>query len=182
MTSAREIANLNEVKEVNCRKCKLHHKDCPGKDFFDYGDIRFCEHQIIWLLGKIRVLHKGYWPQDPKSNESGYNIEIPKGKKARRFKSPFEAVSCILAELEYRLERIAEAPFNLRADGEMLEKCYIEGEPMWEVAMDQGINEAQARRRGERALAYIIGKRRKRRSYAEWVTHPKERGKEWIRG
>ncbi len=83
-----------------CPKCRRW-KDCPltekEKEWFDYGDIKWCPHQVFWILKWADILHAGNWP-----------VKDDNAPDRVRGKTPTEAsfarVSRIIAEVDDRLK------------------------------------------------------------------------------
>lgn len=136
----------------DCRDCK-NWKDCTGKDWFDYSEIRWCPWQVLWILENSEVLRSGNWP--PECVDSGY-IDAPAGGRKIRHEGSFVKPVAILGEVEYRLAKtglygkllIAEVKAGIELSGQS-----------WS------------------ALLYIKGWRRKRLSFGAWQKQRNYRGK-----
>ena len=51
------------MPELDCQKCKRW-KHCPGKEWYHYGEIRWCPRQVIWILQNADTLDAGMWVVD----------------------------------------------------------------------------------------------------------------------
>lgn len=129
----------------DCRECK-DYRDCPGKPWFHYGEIRFCIYQVCFIIYNEDVLRSGGWPADP----DGSSYIDPKVQTAFKSEAYFIKPVGILAEVEYRRKRTG-------TDGKLL-RAQVEG--------GKDIDELEPEARS--ALMYIKGWRRKRMSYNAW--------------
>lgn len=71
----------------SCRNCKSF-KDCAGKDWYSWGDIRWCKWQVIWILENQEFFDAILWPPNPQGScyvdpavkgrlkEEGYFVKI----------------------------------------------------------------------------------------------------------
>lgn len=123
-----------------CRNCKRP-RDCPGKDFYTYPDIRWCRHQVIWILQNAGTLHAGQWPQ-PQDNVGG-NINI---------KTEANYTKCIrtIAEVDDRLARAGIYGKLLRAQ------------------VEAGREYGQLDHEAYMALIFVSGWDRRRQSFRAW--------------
>ncbi len=138
---------------MNCRACSdlELYKTCVGKPWYSYGDIYFCEHQVMWIIQNfIKLVNNKTteitldWPDTewPDTDGSSYT-DMPTSKVAAKnayFTHPAE----IVAEVEYRLRQLPEK-LRLRLLRELEVKDLI----------DDLTNEAL------NALYYISGNKRK---------------------
>lgn len=140
---------MSHIKD--CRKCKTY-KDCAGKPWYHYGEIRWCPYQVIFIIENLEVLIAGSWPPNP--DDSSYiDPQIRTGYRSEAYYTkPVE----ILAEVEYRLKRTG-------VDGKLL-KAEILGE-------------LELSKESKSALMYVKGRRRKRMSYKRWLRHRRYWGK-----
>lgn len=137
-----------------------------AEEWYKPGDIRFNRQQIIWLLGYLPTLREGIWPPNPK--DTGY-VDAPQGKNSRAARGGYFERACdIAAEVEKRLEAC-------HLDGHLLEASYTWGKSEAELARVHGLTLPDFYRRVNRALRYISGWRRKRRSYEEFCGHRRGR-------
>lgn len=129
--------------------------------WFSPSSIRFTWEQVIWLLGFLSMLKRGDYPPEPV--ESGY-FDTPIGKKTVPHRAHFETPVLIAVEIEERLALTGQ-------DGEMVRAFYCKGLREDEIARLVNCDELDVWRRINRALRYIKGSRRKRRSYQEFCQH-----------
>lgn len=125
-------------------------------EWYSPAEIFFSREQCLWL---VSVALNG-WPPDP--HESGYVGE----DKTPSHHAPYEAVCCIAAELEKRLETTGEAGEALIDESQSFYEHY-----------DRVIDYPLLSRPAKRALNYISGNRRRKQTYAEWKAHQKQRDK-----
>lgn len=139
------------MAEKSCQRCK-DYRDCDGKPWFHYGEIRCCPYQVLWIIENSEILRAGKWPDNPEG--SGYiDPKIRTGyKKLAYFVKPVET----LAEVEYRREKTG-------TDGKLLRAEVLAGLELSQESKD--------------ALMYIKGKWRKRMSYQRWLRHRRYQSK-----
>ncbi len=129
----------------NCRSCK-DYRECIGKDWFHFGELRWCVFQVIWVLQNAETLRDGRWPKNPETlsddNSGGRNIKT---------EATFAKPVLILAEVESRLERT-------RLHGELLIAQI-------EAGRDYSTISGNARA----ALMYIKGLNRKKSGFKKWL-------------
>jgi len=136
----------------DCRHCK-DYRECFGlKDWWHYGEIRFCVYQVIFILRHAETLRAGHWPQDPDSssdnNPGGRNIKT---------EATFARPVLILAEVESRLERTG-----------------IHGELLL-AQIEAGREYSTISGNARAALMYVKGLGRKRMSFNAWKKQRKHR-------
>ena len=137
---------------IDCKKCKFA---CKDRDWYSYGEIRFCRLQMIWLIEHIEELSDGNWPVDPKA--SSY-IDEPMTSKSFVGEAYFARPSGILAEIMARLNRTGEDGVTLMED------------------IQSGIDRySELKSVAKRALNYISGWRRRKTSYTDWKSKRKGR-------
>ena len=92
---------------MSIRAChvKCDWDKCTGYEYFVPADIKWCFHQVMWLVSARESIlpTPGYgygWPQEP----SGY-IDQP-GKPSVKARAGFEGYSDVAVELEQRLAKI----------------------------------------------------------------------------
>lgn len=68
-------------------------KGCPGKDWYDYGDIRWCPLQVVWILQNAASLDAGIYPEQYK----GHSRQL-------RAEGYFAKAKLVIGELRQRLE------------------------------------------------------------------------------
>jgi len=127
----------------DCRKCR-DWKGCPGKEWFGYQEIKWCPQQVFWILKFADILHEGHWPVPDATAPGGM-----RGKSVTE--AAFAKVALVIAELDTRLSKT-----NWR--GRLLtEECKNRDR------MDYLSNDAKD------ALYYVVGWRRKDRSFSVWL-------------
>lgn len=130
----------------DCQKCK-DYRDCPGRPWFHYGEVRWCPYQVIWIIEHVDTLRAGNWPPNP-DGSSYIDPMIKTGfKDEAYYTKPIE----ILAEVELRLEKTG-------AHGRQLIKEIEEGRPL-DLLGDVARS----------ALMYTKGQRLKRMTYKTWL-------------
>lgn len=107
--------------------------------WFSPSEIRYTPEQCVWLLGLEGVIEPGTWP--PECRESGYTGG--NGGKVNHH-APFEAASCIFAELDTRIT-----------------SCSTDGELLFAQVKAQLPLTTPARQ----ALSYVSGYKRKHTEY-----------------
>ena len=123
----------------DCRKCKSW-KGCIGKDWYHYGEIRWCPLQCIWILQYAQELKEGRWPEI-----SDFSSEEMKTE------APFARTIAIIAELEERLDMTDNK-------GELLITQVEDGRTFDDLSQ------------GARAiLLYVKGWRRKSIGFRRWL-------------
>ncbi|MBA7586841.1 hypothetical protein ES708_28847 [subsurface metagenome] len=135
----------------DCRKCK-DYRGCLGKPWFHYGEIRFCPHQVIFIIASEAVLSNGSWPANP----DGPTSVDPKVRTGYKSEAYFVKPVGIFAEVEYRRGRTG-------TDGKLLRAEVLAGLELSQESKD--------------ALMYIKGWRRKRMSYRRWLRDRRYLGK-----
>ena len=137
----------------DCRKCR-DFRNCPGKDWYEVGEIKFCSNQVIWLITHLGMLKVGNYPPDPRG--TGYidpGILVRRGKPRAYFETPCQ----LAAEVEWRLEQTGH-------DGKQLVEEILSQDTFMGFS-----------RQARRALAYISGFNRKHfrdgriKSYLEFI-------------
>ena len=125
----------------DCRKCK-DYRGCNGKLWYNYGEIRFCPLQILWVITNSEIMITT-WPPNPEG--SGYTDagSKPNYKNEGSFAKP----AGILAEVNARLTRAGTSGKLLRA--EVLAELDLSYE-------------------SKDALMYVKGWRRKLMSFGAW--------------
>lgn len=129
---------------TTCRDCKRW-QECPApeRDWYSYGDVRWCPLQVFWLLKYEEYLSIGIWPT-PEST-----AEAPK----RTLSKDAQYVSCmvVIAELHARLEKTGLKGNLLREECKNREKMLYLSDP------------------AEEALWYCSGWKRRRIPFNIWV-------------
>lgn len=140
----------------SCLDCK-DYKDCIGKPWYTYQEIRFCPYQIIWIIENWGPLEKGNWPDCP---DGSRHID-PMIKTGFSNEAYFVKAVGIIAEVKKRLETTGEA-------GEALVD-EIEDGNVTVIVEDGRIKFDGLSRPAYRALMYVKGKRRKLIDYRRWL-------------
>lgn len=126
-----------------CQKCK-DYRDCIGKYWYDYSEIRFCPYQFIWIIENSETFGIGDWPLSP----DGSTYIDPKIKIGYKSEAYYVKPEVILGEVNARLARTG-------TDGKLLRAEVMAGLDLSQESKD--------------ALMYIKGWRRKRMSYQRWL-------------
>lgn len=87
------------MTDKSCLTCKQW-KDCIGKIWFTYSDIRWCPHQVIWIWQNRVELLDGHWPIN--------SMEVPdhEWEPSISSEATYEKPEIVLAELEKRMETL----------------------------------------------------------------------------
>jgi hypothetical protein len=128
------------VAHLDCRRCRRW-KDCPGKEWYHYGEIRWCPQQIIWIYQHAETLREGYWVS---------KYEDVGGSKQLKVEAYFVKAGIAIAELDARAE-------GLEDRGELLITQIEDGRTLDKLSP------------GARAeLMYLKGRKRKSISFSRW--------------
>ena len=125
-------------------------------DWYSYGQFKFTREQIEWGIHNIKLLKTGYWVPPPK----GYADRV--GHTALKNEAYYIKPEIIAAEIEARLEMAGR-------DGSMCKHYFCDGDDERTLSIDFGCPIWRVKRRIERAMRYMSGKRRKRISYQDWI-------------
>jgi len=87
------------MPEYDCLKCKMW-KGCPGKEWYHYGEVRWCVHQVVWLLQHKEILRSGRWSKD------FYGSDDSVGQRSVKTEASFVKPELVIAELEARLKMV----------------------------------------------------------------------------
>ena len=129
-------------------------------------EINFSPEQVLWLISYLPLLKEGLYPPSP--HASGYTDALS-SRRSRRHNAYFETPCQLAGEVEVRLSRchrdglLVEARYLWDKDDEYLCRCF-------------DLTERELGRCIGRAIRYISGWKRKRRSYREFISH--RRGRE----
>ena len=129
------------MADLDCRTCKRW-KDCPGKDQYLYGDIRWCPLQVIWIVQNAEALRSGKWEAEPDDS---------RGSRQVRSEGYFVTAVIAISELEARLTRTHN-------NGELLITQIEDGRTLSNFS--DGAREI---------LMYVSGHRRKRTPFRRWL-------------
>lgn len=137
----------------DCKGCKFA---CKNRDFYTWGEIRFCRTQMMWLITHIAELGEGNWPTNP---EGSSYVDPALRSKSFRDEAYFVKPSGMLAEIKKRLSRTGEDGITLMEDIHSGIRRY---EDLKSVA--------------KRALNYISGFRQRKESYSAFKYRSKKKG------
>ncbi len=133
---------------TECNKCRRKWKDCPSFEFYTPGEIRYCRHQVIWIIAQLWFELK--WPPD--FIETGY---AGSGKGGISKRTSFDNIKVTIAEVRRRL-RVT------KTDGKLLVAQIHGGVTDYELLEPES----------QMALDYISisdwRKRTKKTTYALW--------------
>lgn len=118
-------------------------KGCPGKEWFDFGEIRWCPQQNFWLLKYADILHAGEWPTP--------DVTVAGGMRGMKVtEAAYVKVVIAIGEVDDRLKKTGWR-------GRLLaEECKNK------EMMDDLSNDAKD------ALYYVAGWRRKETDFNDW--------------
>ena len=126
-----------------CNTCR-DWRGCDGFEYYDWGDIRFCRNQVLWIIIHRDTLLNGEWVKRPE----GWADKV---QKTRGHEAPFEKPEQIIAEVEARLERTGRRGKELTISQVQLYQDYEELSP--EV---------------KDIINYISGFYRREKTYDQW--------------
>ncbi|MCJ7805712.1 hypothetical protein MUP46_03670 [Patescibacteria group bacterium] len=130
----------------DCRSCKSW-KECPTpeRDWYSYGEIRWCPYQVFFLLKWAEYLRIGIWPT-PEST-----CETPKRTLSKE--AQYVNAAIVIAELDYRLGKTG-------IKGELLaSQCKEPDRDKMDYLSDSAKD----------ALYYVSGWARKATNFATWL-------------
>lgn len=128
----------------DCRNCR-DYRGCPGKEWFNFSEIRWCVWQVVWIITHKEILRSGRWPQDPYGSDAANPRH---GNIATE--ASFVKPEIVIAELEERLRRVGP-------QAELL-ICQIE----------DGRSFSNLSSGAREVLMYAKGFRRKTMTFGEW--------------
>jgi len=131
------------MAELDCRKCRSW-KGCPGKEWYHYGEIRWCAQQSFWLLKYADILHGGQWPVPDATAPGGMRGRTVTG-------AAFTKVALIIAEVDRRLKKTEWRGRLLAEECKNREKMHY----LSDDAKD--------------ALYYVAGWSLKERDFSDWL-------------
>jgi len=134
-----------------CQKCK-DYRDCDGKPWFHYGEIRFCPLQILWVIENSETLRSS-WPVSP-DGSSYTDLTL---KSAYKSEAYFVKPGGILGEVNLRLARTG-------IHGKLLRAQVLAG-------YDELSQESKD------ALMFVKGWRRKHSPFRSWLRQRRYRNK-----
>jgi len=125
---------------MDCRDWRI----CNPADWFAFNEVRFCSHQVLWLLKWGDYLRSGHWPPEPEKDENKTN--------KRSTEATFVKPELIIAEVSARLALTG-------VNGKLL-VALVEAHPDVELqSLDRDARDA---------LYYVSGWRRRRVSFGRW--------------
>jgi len=131
-----------------CRECKSY-EGCIGKPFYNYSEIKFCPHQILWI---IEFLEADHWPPNPEGS-SYTEVGVKTGYASEGY---FVKPAGILGEVNKRLAKAGTSGKLLRAE-------VLAGLDLSPESKD--------------ALMYVKGWRRKKMGFRDWKKQGRYRKK-----
>ena len=134
------------MPEIDCRRCDRW-KGCLGKDWYHYGDIRWCPLQVIWILQNAETLRAGLWlsPPDDSAGKAQINTE-----------AYFVKAGIAITEVQDRLDRTP-------SKGEILLTQVEDGRSLSNLSDGARV-----------ILMYVKGFRRKRIGFRRWSREVRE--------
>jgi len=148
---------------TSCRECRSY-QDCPGKKWYSEKEIRYCPHQVTWILQHLEELKCGLWPKEPleEVNPLPSLGMLPKVGKKDGGNAHFGKACCVAADVESRLARTGR-------DGVILSTYYCQDyKDVTELASKMGEPVDKIGHAIENALWYVSGWRRKLTDYSQW--------------
>lgn len=146
---------------VDCKTCKGKYQDCSGKPWFNVGEIRWCSHQVLWMLSEFFELTRDGivrleldWPTNP----DGSQIDLPSVQRPKASSAYFTKPAEVIGELAVRIKKLGRS-------GELL------------LAELQAGMEGNLTDEAKTAFYYLTGLRRKRTAFFKWKKQRKYRGK-----
>jgi hypothetical protein len=137
------------MTEFDCQRCRSW-KDCPGKEWYSYGEVKWCPQQVFWLLKYADYLQVGWLAPDA--------VSCPGIRgKVMNTEAAFVNARIVMGELNCRLSKTGWKGRLLSEEARNREKMmYLSDE-----AND--------------ALYYVAGWRRKGMNFMAWLKQRKYR-------
>lgn len=134
--------------------------------------ITFTREEMEWLLRHRHDMDGGYYIVEPRG---GY-IDAPITKRRIKHSAYFEVTACLCAELDVRLGRVWQGTEEnkIYLDYYLLIGFYCDGISDEQLAAVAQKPVEEINRRIGRALGFISGWRRRKRSYNEYVSHRRD--------
>ena len=139
---------------LDCRKCRTveDKRQCTGKEYYSYWDIKFCVWQVQWIIKEFLGLDddeiyikQTEWTPDPSGKpDTTFDPRSKRVNTEAAFCKPME----ILGEVNWRLAKLGRL-------GKRLVAVILSGNEL--------DNEMQS------ALIYVSGWRRKTKPYYRWL-------------
>ena len=124
-----------------CQKCKRW-KECIGKAYYDYSEIKYCPYQILWILEHAVTLLSGEWPDNCSGN--------PEAQTSRTHEASFVKPEITIGDVERRMKTTGWVGVSLRERAE------------------QGFTIDQLSSPEYNVLMYLKGKKEKLQTYSQW--------------
>lgn len=141
------------MAEYDCPSCKMW-RGCPGKEWYHYGEIRWCPYQVIWILQNVATLDEGTWVIDKNLTDESDRRVINEAYYVK--------AKIAIAEVRVRLARHSDS-------GEIL-VTQIEDRRSIDTLSDGAYE----------ILMYVKGKKRKAENFNTWKRKRKFRQKETL--
>lgn len=117
--------------------------------WYSPGEINYNYDQNIWIIANVYL--EGCWPNSPLTSEGS--------QKTRTHCAPYETYCCVMAEFDKRMRALPEDAREALIDE-------IQG----------GIRDYRfLSRPAKRALCYISGHKRRRKSFSQWRYEQKQK-------
>ena len=142
---------------MSCEKCS-DWKSCPGYESYQPADIKFCPHQVKWLLENYEEIEKGNWPSDGL---------VSYGDRRGSGSSPHTIPVENAVTVWQRVQSIQ--PFS--EDAELTINVLT---MKWDIVSLSRLMKVSPQRlqdRIDRVLRYCSGRNTKRKNYKEWCQH-----------
>lgn len=153
---------MTDCKEIDCKKCGGKYQDCPGKEWYTVGDVRWCDKQVLWLIEEFFELTRDGivrlgldWPANPDGSKE---VDLPSIQRPKASSAYFTKPAEVIGELAVRIKKLGRS-------GELL------------LAELQAGMEGNLTDEAKAAFYYITGFYRKRDSYPHWKANRKSRTK-----
>lgn len=137
---------------INCVKNCPGYRKCLGLPWYSYYDIKWCSHQVKWILENLLTFQEGNWPDSP--DKSTY--VDPSIKGALKAEAYYTKPAIVLGEVEARIisERVGQRLTQADWAGRLLVAELRSG---YELSEESKL-----------ILAYLSGWKRKKITYAQW--------------
>jgi len=140
----------------DCKACKGKYKECIGQESYTVEDIRWCPHQVVWLIEEFFQLSGNGVERTVDIDWPMLEFGLPSVDKTPQSSAYFTKPVEIIAELHWRLERLGRSADLLLAE--------------LQAGMEGHLtDEADA------GLHFITGYRRKRQPFYKWKSDRKRR-------
>jgi hypothetical protein len=85
----------------NCNDCRRNWKECEGKEWYHFGEFRFCIHAVAWVIRNWSDFSQGVWPIQVNDDNSA--------TRQIRAEASFVKAALIFAEIDERLKGCTQA-------------------------------------------------------------------------